>query len=208
MEKFIIDTNYFINLEIKSGFGNNPKEVIENFTDVAKKLKQEKKGDFFMPPSAIEELKSFFNQENFIKDLFSVITIKSPDLSNIQFSARIFYQLIDEVRGRSYRGLRIAEESVMAGAKEMNGVEKLNKIGLEKRTGRTIKNLRERYRQATRYNFLDSVADLDLIVLTREIDGLLISSDEGVIRWGRIFGVKEVFPSLFRERLFSLLTRK
>ena len=57
--------------------------------------------------------------------------------------------------------------------------------------GSVIKKFRERYRQATRFSFLDSLADLDLIVLTKEIDGNLVSSDEGVILWGRKFGVKE-----------------
>jgi len=205
MEKFVIDTNFFLNLEIKSGFGKNPKDVIINFTQLANKIKKQGKAEFFMPPRISEELASFFNQENFIKDFFNVMTIKSPDLSNVQFSAAVFYQLIDEVRERSYRGLKIAEETVIAGAKKMMGKGILNKIEFEKEIGSAIKNLRERYRKATRFNFLDSVADLDLIVLAKELDGFLVSSDEGVIRWGRIFGVKEVPPSLFRERLLSFL---
>lgn len=208
MEKFVIDTNFFVNLEIKSGFGNNPKDVVANFTNLAKKLKKENRAEFFMPPRIIEELVGFFNQENFIKDFFGVVTIKSPDLSNIQFSAGVFYQLIDEVRERAYRGLRIAEEAVVDGAKKMTGRGGFNKIEFEKGIGGTVKNLRERYRNATRVNFLDSVADLDLIVLTKETNGFLVSSDEGVIRWGRTFGVREVSPSLFRERLLSLLPQK
>jgi RNA ligase partner protein len=205
MEKFVIDTNFFLNLEIKSGFGKNPKDVIINFTQLANRIKKQGKAEFFMPPRISEELASFFNQESFIKDFFNVLTIKSPDLSNVQFSAVVFYQLIDEVRERSYRGLKIAEETVIAGAKKMMGKGMLNKIEFEKEIGSAIKNLRERYRNATRFNFLDSVADLDLIVLAKEVEGFLVSSDEGVIRWGRIFGVKEVPPSLFRERLLSFL---
>jgi len=205
MEKFVIDTNFFLNLEIKSGFGKNPKDAIINFTQLANRIKKQGKAEFFMPPRISEELASFFNQENFIKDFFNVLTIKSPDLSSVQFSAAVFYQLIDEARERSYRGLKIAEETVIAGAKKMMGKGILNKIEFEKEIGSAIKNLRERYRNATRFNFLDSVADLDLIVLAKELDGFLVSSDEGVIRWGRIFGVKEVPPSLFRERLLSFL---
>ncbi len=208
MEKFVIDVNFFVNLEIKSGFGNASKDVIVGFTSLAKKLKKENRAEFFMPPRIVDELVGFFNQENFIKDFFSVITIKSPDLSKVQFSAGVFYQLVNEMRERSYRGLKVAEESVIKGGKEMIGGKELNKIEFEKKIGGTIKTLRERHRQATRFNFLDSVADLDLIVLTKEIDGFLVSSDGGLIRWGRVFGIKEVTPSLFRERLFSLLTVK
>lgn len=205
MEKFIIDTNFFINLEIKSTFGKNPKEVIINFTDLANQVKKEKKGEFFMPPKVIDELLSFFNNEDFIKDFLHTISIKSPEIAKLQFSASVFYQLIEEIRERSYRGLRIAEASVEEGAKKLMGQSHLSRQDFQKTIGETIKTLREKYRQATRFNFLDSVADLDLITLTKELDGFLVSSDEGVLRWGRIFGIKEITPGLFRERLFSLL---
>ncbi|OGK49733.1 hypothetical protein A3A56_03960 [Candidatus Roizmanbacteria bacterium RIFCSPLOWO2_01_FULL_40_32] len=71
----------------------------------------------------------------------------------------------------------------------------------QKTMGEVVTKLRERYRQATRFNFLDSVADLDLIVLVRELDAYLVSADEGVIRWGRMFGVKEVAADMLLKRL-------
>lgn len=209
MENFVIDTNFFVNLEIKSGLGKNPKDIVINFTNLAKKLKEKKVAEFFMPPRIIDEFLQFFEKKDFVNDFLSVITIKSPEITKIQFSAQVFYQLIEEVRKRAYRGLTIGEESVINGARKMLELDKdkLNKVEFEKAVGETIRKLRERYRQATRFNFLDSVADLDLIVLTKEIDGFLISSDEGVLRWGRIFGVKELPPSLFQNRLISLLPR-
>ena len=69
-----------------------------------------------------------------------------------------------------------------------------------------INNFRDRYRNATRTGFLDSVADLDLIVLSKEVDGFLVTSDEGVLSWGRTFGIKEMPASIFRKRLEDLLT--
>ena len=71
--------------------------------------------------------------------------------------------------------------------------------------GKFIKNFRDRYRNATRTGFLDSIADLDLIVLSKEIDGFLVTSDEGVLFWGRIFGIKEMPASVFQKRLEDLL---
>jgi RNA ligase partner protein len=208
MEKFVIDTNFFLNLEIKSGFGDTQKDVISNFTVLAKKLKQKKAAEFFMPPKIIDEFLDFFEKKEFISEFLNVMTVKSPETSKLQFPSSVFYQLIDEVRQRAYRGLRVAEEAVEDGAKKTLGKTLVNKIEFQKTLGETIKTLREKYRQATRFNFLDSVADLDLIVLAKEIDGFLVSSDEGVIRWGRLFGVKEVLPPLFRERLDSLLSAK
>lgn len=208
MEKFVIDTNFFVNLEIKGGFGKNPIEIVKNFVQLAKKAKENQKADFYMPPRVIDEFVSFFGQSELYQNIISVITIKSPDSHKISLNANIFYQLIDEVRGRAYRGLRIAEELVVKAGKTMVGQKNLTKIAFDKKIGEIIKNLRERYRQATRFNFIDSLADLDLIILSKEIDGYLISSDEGVVRWGRIFGVKELPPRLFRERLLFLLSKE
>lgn len=208
MEKFVIDTNFFVNLEIKSGFGKNPIEIVKNFFHLAKIIKERQKGEFFMPPRVIDEFVSFFGQGELYQNIISIITIKSPDIHKINLNTNLFYQLINEVRERSYRGLRIAEESVIKAGKTMVGQQNLTKVDFEKKIGEIIKNLRERYRQATRFNFIDSLADLDLIILSKEIDGYLITSDEGVVRWGRIFGVKELPPRLFRERLLFLLGKE
>lgn len=208
MEKFVVDTNFFINLEIKTGLGNSSSEVVESFVSLAKQIKEKKAGEFFMPPKIVEEFVSFFEGKDLCQNLISVITIKSPDINKINFNANLFYQLIAEVRERAYRGLRIAEESVKKAGKRMMGINNLTQIDFERAIGEIVKNLRERYRQATRFNFIDSVADLDLIVLTKEIDGFLISSDEGVIRWGRLFGVKEMPPNLLKTKLLSLLNKE
>lgn len=204
METFVIDTNFFFNLEIKSGFGDNPKQIITTFTQMALKLKADTKAAFFMPPRIVDEFHTFVDPaQDYGKAFMSVITVKSPHVSDIQFPASVFYQLVEEIRERSYKGLRIAEESVDSGAQNVMGQE-LSKIDYQKKIGDTVTKLRERYRQATRFNFLDSVADLDLIVLARELDGFLVSSDEGAMRWGREFGVKEVEPQMLLSRLQSL----
>lgn len=207
MEKYVIDTNFFFNMEIKSGFGKNPKEVVTNFVRLAGQAKRKKKAEFFMPPSVIDEFLTFFTEmDETSKSLTSLVTVKSPEREKINFPATVFYKLVGEARERSYRGLRVAESAVLKAAQEMMGRQGLKKQEFEQAVGETIKELREKYRQATRTNFLDSLADLDLIVLAKEINGFLVSSDEGVIRWGRIFGVKEIAPSLLRHKLASLLS--
>lgn len=204
MDKYIIDTNFFFNLEVKTGFGGNAHDIVVKFTEIAKKLKAEQKAEFFMPASIASETSEFVSttatQED-IKTLLSVITIQSPDVSKVVFPASVFYTMVDEIRSRSYRGLTIAQEQVEAGMQLVSGKTFENKIEYQKGIGEVIGKLRERYRQATRVNFLDSVADLDLIVLAKELDGHLVSADEGVLRWGRMFGVKEVPAQMLLERL-------
>lgn len=210
MENYIIDTNFFFNLEIKSGLGKNPKEIIINLTKIIKKLNPAsagaKKAEFFMPPRVLDEFITFVDQEaSHIKDFLSLISVKSPSVAKINFPASVFYKLVDDIRDRSYKGLRIAEEVVDQAGQKMIGKNDLSKIEYQKTIGDIVTKLRTRYRQATRFNFLDSVADLDLITLTKELDGFLVSSDEGVLTWGRIFGIKEVTASLFHSRLLSQL---
>ena len=206
MEKFVIDTNFFINLEIKSGFGKTAEEVLVSFTKMGDMLKKKKRAEFFMPPRVVDELAGFFEKKELIRAFLSIVSVKSPHISDIDFPAHVFYQLVEEMRARSYRGLRIAEEGVVLAGKKTTGREFAKKQEFEQAIGEVTKGLRERYRQATRFNFLDSVADLDLIVLSRELDAFLVSSDEGVLRWGRIFGEKELSLTFFKDRLAALLS--
>src|SRR3989338_10818110 len=208
MEKYILDANLFFNMEAGLGLGEKTEEVVRNLTDKAKKLKNLKKAEFFLPPRVIDEFLSFFQDKDqkFLKDFLSAITVKSPDAGKMVFPAQIFYELVSDIRQRSYRGLNIGEEEI----------EKAGKATLDKKTlttkefqiamGPIIKKFRERYRQATRLGFLDSVADLDLIVLTKVLEGNLVSSDEGVIRWGRMFGIKETPVAVLRKQLEALLS--
>ncbi len=205
MEHIILDTNFFFNLEIKSGFGDSSKEVITNFTQLARQTKTAKRADFFMPPTILEEFLTFVSvQDTYVKEFLTVVTVKSPHIATINFEASIFYKLVDEIRDRSYKGLRIAEESVDAAGTKVMGQAALTKIEYQKTIGEVVGKLRERYRQATRFNFLDSIADLDLIVLAKELDGILVTSDEGVLRWGRLFGIKELPAAQLRSRLMAM----
>ena len=205
MERYVLDANVFFNMEAGINLGKKTDEVINQIVNYGKKLK--KKVEFLMPPTAIEEFLSFFTDKKqpHINTLLSIITARSPNKSQLLFPALSFYHLVDEIRKRSFRGLNLGEEEIIKAGKLMVGEKKPDKKEFEIKIGSVIKNYRKRYRQATRTGFLDSVADLDLIVLTKEVDGFLVSSDDGVIYWGRIFGVKEVAPPAFRPRLDFLL---
>ena len=120
-----------------------------------------------------------------------------PLLFIISFPASIFYTLIEDIRGRSYRGLRVGEEEIEQAAAGMMKAGELSKMEFQKKVGVQIKGFRDRYRQATRVGFLDSIADLDIIVLAKEINGTVVSTDEGLLKWARLFGVKEMSPEVF-----------
>jgi len=182
-------------------FGETTEKVIEKMILCGKKTK------LYMPPRIVEEFLSFFEnkEQDNIKKLLAEITVKSPVIESFTFPASIFYTLVEDIRNRSYRGLRVGEEEIEQAAKSMMDLENLSKMEFQKKVGVQIKGFRDRYRQATRVGFLDSLADLDIIVLAKEVDGIVVSTDEGLLKWSRLFGVKEMSPSVFGEKMGALV---
>lgn len=203
MERYILDTNLFFNMEEGLNMGDKTEDVVINMTKAAKSLKKTQQGAFYMPPRIVEEFLGFFEnrQQPFLLDFLANTTVQSPDASKLSVSGNVFYQLIEDIRGRSYRGLRIGEEEIQKAAVLMQGKAGLSKKDFEMTIGDVVKKYRERYRQATRAGFLDSLADLEIIMLAKELDAAVVSTDEGVLYWGRVFGVKEIPASVFGAKM-------
>ncbi len=207
MDKFILDTNLFFNMGADLGLGDNTEKIITTITEKILSLKKAGLAEFFMPPRAVDELLSFFENKTqaFLKNFLSSITIKSPEVDGLSFPAAVFYKMVDDIRGRSLRGLNIGEEEIVASGRKMLGEEKnLSQKDFQIKIGEAIKKFRERYRNATRTGFLDSLTDLDIIVLAKEQGGFLVTTDEGVLAWGRAFGAKELPSPSFIRRLDDL----
>ena len=205
MEKYVLDTNLFFNMEPGLGLGGKTNEVLEAATKGFVRLKKDKKTLFLMPPSVVKEIKSFFEEESdILKNFLAEITIKSPNISQTTFPASLFYTLVEEIRDRVSRGLVVAEDELYKAVSSLAPVELKNKQEIQIKAGVFTKSLRDRYRQLTRARFLDSVADLDLIVLAKEEEAYLVSTDEGVVFWGRRFGVKEMDPEVFGKKISRL----
>lgn len=204
---YILDTNLFFNLQAETSLGTNPKLIFESLTDYARKLRVAGQAQFYMPPAIVDELMTFVKgDEDYIRSYLAEITVKAPEKAGMSFGAGVFYDIVEDIRHRSYRGLQVAEEELARAVQEMlpRGAE-MSKIDYQKAIGTHISKLRDRYRTATRVKFLDSVADLDIIALAKELDGTVVSADEGVIQWARKFGVREVFPEVWKKQLDSLL---
>ncbi len=201
MDKYVIDTNLLFNMEGNMGIGDKTEIIIKALTKIFQKNAANIK--MFIPPTIKEEIESFFEDSSqaFLQEFFSSVTIKSPNLSEIMVSSRVMASFIDECRTRAYRGMNVAEESITKAATEFMGKENLARKEFQIAVGTIIKSFRERYRNATRTNFIDSNADFDLIMLAREQDAFLVTTDEGVIRWGRQFGVKEMTSVVFGKKM-------
>ncbi len=210
MDKYILDTNLFFNMEEGTDLGTKTEEVVKNVSRAAKNLKHEKKGEIFMAPRAIDEFLSFFEDKNqqFLKEFIAAITIKSPEIHKLDFPNEAFYLLVGDIRQRSLRGLNIAEEEINNAGRLLMGKKDLSQKDFQIQIGEVVKKFRDRYRNATRTGFLDSLTDLDCIALAKEQDGTLISTDEGVLKWARVFGVKEMPAAAWKKQMSDLFLHR
>jgi len=181
-EKFVLDTSIFTNPDTYTYLGTSSREAFVRFLDFARQVKGEM--EFFMPPSVYEELKGFIGEEELPADLELLIRLRPPRLYEIQVRGVFLYELIDEIRTRIDKGLRVAETAV----REVKGVKDPEVI---------ISRLRERYRTALRAGIIDSKEDLELVLLALELDAALLTSDTGIFTWAGKLGVRILHPKGF-----------
>lgn len=189
-EKVVLDTSLFVNPEVRTGFGETPTEAIEGFLSLAIQIPTL---EFYMPSSIFNELLNFIDKDKISGDLLTVLRQKSPSRHEINCPAVLLYELIDDIRERVNKGLRIAEKAV----RNTNKSEEKE----------IIQNLRRNYRDALREGIIDSKEDVDLILLAKELDALLVTVDNGVIKWAEKFGIRWLLPTKFKDYLLSSIKR-
>ncbi len=193
MDAFVLDTSVFTNPDVYSQFESSPEGAVENFIHLA----LHSGARFFIPSSAYEELQHILGHEALIPEFEMVVRIRSPRKYNLMIPSEILYELIEEIRYRINKGLRIAEEHT----KEAGKVT-------EESIGKLVGRLREKYREALRQGIIDSKEDVDVLLLAYELDAILVSGDEGLRKWADKVGIKIINPKNFRVVLESLIKHK
>lgn len=184
MERFILDTSLFTNPGIYAQFGTDSPGAVLGFLELARRTPLE----FFMPRSIYDELRHMKSLGSLPPEFEASVRIRSPRKFDLQIPASIVYELIEEVRQRIDRGRQIAEEYAKA----------VRESGGEQDIGHVINRLRERYREALRQGIIDSREDMDVLLLAYELDGVLVSADEGLRKWADKVGVKILMPENLR----------
>lgn len=184
--KIVLDTSVFINPDVRGAFGNNPEEAIEEFIKIIKKIEI---FEFYLPSSVFKELMYFVDEKKISKEFYFFIRIKSPDKHRTTCPAIFFYELVEEMRIRINKGLRVAEDAVRSGT--------------QKEMDETIKDLRKKYREALREGIIDSKEDVDLIFLSLELKATLVTGDQGLIKWADKLGIEWIVPEKFKDFLLS-----
>lgn len=206
MKRYIIDTNLFFNMEGSMGLGETTADIVKNMVRAVEKATSEEL-EIIVPPTIVQEITSFFDSPDdpLLTSLFGSLTVKSPSTSEQSVSASLFEQLIEDYRNRAYRAMKVAEEEAIHTAEMFMGKEVLPQKEFQMACGKILTKLRERYRNATRTGTIDSKADFDLIMLAKETDGYLVTTDEGVTYWARLLGVKEMSSSVFGKKMQEYL---
>lgn len=186
--KIVLDTSVFINPDIRNFFGENPEKAIEEFIKIAKRAKNL---EFYIPSTVFKELMYFVDEKKIPKDFYFLIRIKSPDKHRSVCPAIFFYELVEEMRQRINKGLRVAE----------NAVRNVD----QKDADEIIKDLRKKYREALREGIIDSKEDVDLIFLSMELQATLITGDQGLIKWADKLGIEWIVPEKFKDFLLSAI---
>jgi RNA ligase partner protein len=185
-----LDTSLFVNPDARTSLGTTPTEALETFLFLAAQIHIL---EFYMPPSIFEELLHFVEKDRIPGDLLVILHQKPPKRHELKCPAVLLYELIDDMRERVNKGLRIAEKAV-------RGAEK-------KKADEIIQDLRRKYREALREGIIDSKEDVDLLLLAMELDALLITADQGLIRWAEKLGIQWLFPEKFKDYLMGAIKR-
>ena len=186
-EQIIIDTSIFTNPEVYQTFGNDPTDALRSFLEIISKLKGP---IFYMPQTIYEELLNFVEIKDIQVDLQMLLQQKSPKRYELTVPAFLLYELIEDVRLRIDKGLRVAETAVRETSPDTEP--------------EAIANLRKKYRMALREGIIDSKEDVDLILLAKEMDGIMMTADTGIVKWADKLGIRYIDPRMLRSILDKL----
>lgn len=190
-ERIIIDTSIFTNPDVYQSFGVSPTEALRTFLEIVSKLDGP---TFYMPPTIYQELLNFVVIEDIPIDLQIRIFQKPPKRYELSVPAFLLYELIEDVRLRIDKGLRVAEEAVRGTSPETEP--------------EAIASLRKKYRAALREGIIDSKEDVDLILLAKEMDGIVMTADSGIVKWADKLGIRYIDPRMLRGILDKLVMSK
>ena len=187
-DRVVLDTSLFVNPEVRNHFGGSPTDAMNGFLKIAEEIPSLA---FYMPSSIFEELMNFVDRRKVPGKLLAVIRQKSPSKHEMHVPATFLYELIEDIRDRINKGLRIAEKAV-------------RNVGTADER-ELIKSMRKSYRDALREGIIDSKEDVDLILLAKELDALLVTVDQGAIKWAEKLGIRWLLPERFKDYLMSFL---
>ncbi len=216
-QRFVLDTTAITDagLREKEGYASLC-ESAQEILDLIAKARLKLNISCYIPyPTVYTELVSFLkrhkcDEEVFVK-LDTWLVKKTPNRYEVKIPAMIFYEYVSTMRQKINKGRKIAEEFIWeSSAIAVKYAE--NREELEKEIGSLISKFRDKYRNALRQGILDSAPDLDVLLLAKELEAGVVSSDQGIRKWSERLGLRFVeaskFPRMLKEYLALMEEKK
>lgn len=208
-QRFILDTTAVTDtgLRDKEGYESVCESAMD-IMDLIARARLKLEISCYVPfPTVYGELTSFLRKSNCEDDVFlkldTWVVKKTPNRYEVKIPAAIFHDYVLTVRQKINRGRRVAEEFIWessAATAKLDGKE-----AVQKEVGDLVGKFRDKYRTALRQGILDSSPDLDVLLLAKELEAGVVSSDAGIRKWSERMGLRFVdaskFPRMLKEYL-------
>ncbi len=208
-QRFVLDTTAITDagLRIKEGYETLCESAAEVLDLIALARLKLDISCYIPYPSVYTELTSFLKRYGCDEEIFTKLDTwlvkKTPNRYEVKVPAAIFYDYIITVRQKMNRGRRLAEEYILESSALTTKLEDKSKI--EEEVGALISKFRDKYRSVMRQGILDSAPDLDVLLLAKELEAGVVSSDAGIRKWSERLGLRFVeaskFPRMLKEYL-------
>ncbi len=217
-QRFVLDTTAITDagLRIKEGYESLCESAAEVLDLIALARLKLDISCYIPYPSVYTELTSFLKRyecdEGIFTKLDTWLVKKTPNRYEVKIPAAILYEYITTVRQKMNRGRRLAEEYILEASAISSKME--DKSNIEAEIGNLISKFRDKFRSVMRQGILDSAPDLDVLLLAKELEAGVVSSDAGIRRWSERLGLRFVeaskFPRMLKEylKLMSLKDSK
>lgn len=200
--RYVLDTSAFLTNYIRDD--ESLESAVESLLQLLEDSNRQLGIEFYMPPSTFSELREILRKNNVddenLEKLEAWVSKKSPSRYEVSVPGEVIGKFIEDMRERVNKGLRDAEKAI----REVEQTEEPEKEHYEAEDV-VISDLRDKYKETMRKGLLDSREDLDMILLSREIEATVVTEDKGVIGWAEDFGVSTVkgrnFPEVLEQYL-------
>ncbi|MHA1212404.1 MAG: RNA ligase partner protein [Candidatus Heimdallarchaeota archaeon] len=211
-QRFVLDTTAFTDSKLTNQFGGKVRDVVNRLSELISIGRLRLNISCYMPPSTFNELKKFLLENKCtIRDIDQVeawVVRKSPDRFSVLLSSQVIYEYVSDVRERLDQGMTIVRRAIKETIKscERNIYEEngQSENDIEKTIAKTFE---EKYRQKMRRGVLDSLPDIDTLILAKELDAGVVSADTGIKQWTERMGIRFVEASFFPQIILTYLER-
>jgi RNA ligase partner protein len=209
-QRFVLDTTAITDsgLRVKEGYASLC-ESAQEILDLIARARLKLDISCYIPyPTVYGELISFLRRNQCSDDVYvkldTWLVKKTPNRYEVKIPAAIFYEYVLTMRQKINRGRKLAEEYIWESSAIASKLEGREEIQQE--IGNLISRFRDKYRTTLRQGILDSSPDLDVLLLAKELEAGVVSSDAGIRKWSERMGLRFVEASKFPRMLKEYLT--